>query len=72
MNAEPFTIENYFLEDYPRTLFPLTTTSVLVEKFSDKLKNFLYNKLLMVLSKQDLQFSSVAIRQSEVIVFGGQ
>ncbi|HEX3683206.1 MAG TPA: antiviral reverse transcriptase Drt5 [Bryobacteraceae bacterium] len=42
----PFAVEQYFLSDYPRTLFPLTTTSLLVEKFSAKLKSFLYNDLL--------------------------
>jgi hypothetical protein len=29
MKTEPFAIENYFLADYARTLFPLTTTSLL-------------------------------------------
>jgi hypothetical protein len=46
MAAEPYTVERYLLADYPRTLFPLTTTSLLVEKFSSNLKDFLYNQLL--------------------------
>src|SRR5260370_12724490 len=46
MNVEPFTGEQYLLSDYPRTLFPLTTTSLLIEQFSSELKEFLYGKLL--------------------------
>jgi hypothetical protein len=46
MSGDLFRVEDYFLADYPRTLFPLTTTSLLVEKFSAELKEFLYNKLL--------------------------
>ena len=39
-------MEDYFLADYPRTLFPLTTTSLLVEKFSTEIKDVLYNGVL--------------------------
>jgi hypothetical protein len=46
VSGELFTVENYFLADYPRTLFPLTTTGLLVAKFSTELKDFLYNTLL--------------------------
>jgi hypothetical protein len=46
MSGDLFEVEDYFLADYPRTLFPLTTTSLLVEKCSAALKEFLYNKLL--------------------------
>jgi hypothetical protein len=45
MTGEVFTVENYLLADYPRTLFPLTTTSLLVEKVSAEIKDFLYNKV---------------------------
>jgi hypothetical protein len=33
-----FTAEQYLLEDYRHTLFPLTTTRLLVEKFSSQLR----------------------------------
>lgn len=46
LTAQPFKVEQYLLEDYTRTLFPLTTTSVLVEKFSENLKEYLYKQLL--------------------------
>jgi hypothetical protein len=46
MSGDLFGVEDYFLADYPRTLFPLTTTSLLVEKFSTEIKDFLYNRLL--------------------------
>lgn len=36
----PFTPERYFLEDYPHTLFPLSTTRLLVEKFSAELRKY--------------------------------
>jgi len=42
----PFTVEQYLLADYPRTLFPLVTTSFLVQHFSSELKAFLYNTVL--------------------------
>jgi hypothetical protein len=45
MSVSPYTVEQYFLSDYGRTLFPLTTTSILVEKCSQQLKEFVYNKL---------------------------
>jgi hypothetical protein len=46
MTLEPYTVEQYLLDDYPRTLFPLTTTSVLVEQFSAELKDYVYNRVL--------------------------
>jgi hypothetical protein len=46
VSNQPFTVEDYFLADYPRTLFPLTTTSLLVQQFSTDIKNILYNGLL--------------------------
>lgn len=46
MQNQPYTVEDYFLSDYPRTLFPLTTTSLLVEKFSSEIKEVLYNGVL--------------------------
>jgi hypothetical protein len=36
----PFTAEQYFLEDYRHTLFPLSTTRLLVEKFSKELRDY--------------------------------
>lgn len=36
----PFTAEQYFLEDYRHTLFPVTTTTLLVEKFSTELREY--------------------------------
>ncbi len=41
-----YNIVNYFLEDYPRTLFPLSTTKVLVENNSQDLLEFIYEKVL--------------------------
>ena len=46
MSSQSFAVEDYFIADYPRTLFPLTTTSLLVEKFSPEIKDVLYNGLL--------------------------
>ena len=46
MSSQPFAVEDYFLADFPRTLFPLTTTSLLVEKFSAEIKDALYSGLL--------------------------
>jgi hypothetical protein len=46
MITDPYTVEQYFLSDYPRTLFPLTTTALLIERFSTEVKDFVYNKLL--------------------------
>lgn len=34
------TVEQYLLADYPRTLFPLSTTSLLVERSADLLKQY--------------------------------
>lgn len=42
-----YTVEQYLLADYPRTLFPLTTTSVLVERFARELKDYVYGRLLV-------------------------
>jgi hypothetical protein len=36
----------YFLEDYPRTLFPLATTNVLVQNHVDALLTYIYEKVL--------------------------
>lgn len=36
----PFTAEQYFLEDYRHTLFPLSTTRLLVETFSKELRDY--------------------------------
>lgn len=36
----------YLLEDHPRTLFPLTTTHVLVQNHADKLVKYIYEKVL--------------------------
>jgi len=36
----------YFLEDHPRTLFPLTTNRILVEKYADELIKYIYEKVL--------------------------
>ena len=46
MSSETFAVESYFIADYPRTLFPLTTTGVMVQKFSEDLKNFLQSQVL--------------------------
>lgn len=35
-----FTAEQYFLEDYRHTLFPVTTTRLLVEKFPSELRHY--------------------------------
>jgi hypothetical protein len=45
-SSKPFSAEEYLLNDYPRTLFPLNTTSILVEQFSPPLRDYLYKKLL--------------------------
>lgn len=36
----------YLLEDHPRTLFPLTTTHVLVQNHADELLRYIYEKVL--------------------------
>src|SRR5580765_31531 len=36
----------YLFEDYPRTLFPLSTTSVIAEKRGDKILEYIYQKVL--------------------------
>ena len=36
----PFTAEQYLLEDYRHTLFPLSTTSLLVERFASELRAY--------------------------------
>jgi hypothetical protein len=36
----PFTAEQYFLEDYRHTLFPLSSTRLLVERFSKELRDY--------------------------------
>jgi hypothetical protein len=36
-NEKTYSLVNFFLEDYPRTLFPLTTNRILVETGSDEL-----------------------------------
>jgi hypothetical protein len=46
MTSQQPTVEQYILSDYPRTLFPLTTTQILVEQSSQELKSYLYNDLL--------------------------
>jgi len=46
MEREQPTVEQYFLSDYSRTLFPLTSTRVLVESSSQQLKSYLYSELL--------------------------
>jgi hypothetical protein len=46
------TIDQYFLTDYPRTLFPLTTTRVLIEGHSQHIKDFLYDTVLTATGDQ--------------------
>ena len=36
----------YFLEDYPRTLFPLATTRILIENHGDAILKYIYEKVL--------------------------
>jgi Reverse transcriptase (RNA-dependent DNA polymerase) len=36
----------YLLEDYPRTLFPLSTTKVIAEQWGDKVLEYIYQKVL--------------------------
>lgn len=42
MSALPtaFTAEQYLLEDYRHTLFPLSTTKLLVERFASELRQY--------------------------------
>lgn len=40
------TAQNYFLGDYRHTLFPLSTTSLLVENHAEELKAHIYKKVL--------------------------
>ncbi len=46
MTTPTYSASNYLLEDYGHTLFPLVTTSFLVETFSAELKEFIDTKLL--------------------------
>jgi hypothetical protein len=39
-STEPFTARQYLLEDYRHTLFPLSTTKLLVEKFAPELYQY--------------------------------
>lgn len=39
-----YSTQQYFLDDYPRTLFPMATTSILVERFGGVLQDFVYQK----------------------------
>jgi hypothetical protein len=39
-DPQPFTPEQYLLEDYRHTLFPLSTTKLLVEKFAPELRQY--------------------------------
>jgi Reverse transcriptase (RNA-dependent DNA polymerase) len=36
----------YFLEDYPRTLFPLATTHILIQNHADAILKYIYEKVL--------------------------
>lgn len=40
------TLIAYFQSDYPHTLFPLTTSRVLIENFSDRLLKYIYENIL--------------------------
>jgi hypothetical protein len=44
--TQTFTTADYLLEDHPRTLFPFTTTRILVEQFSQELQRYLYDKVI--------------------------
>ncbi len=46
MNQRSFSVEEYLLGDYLHTLFPLGTTSLLVDRCSNAIKDYLYNRLL--------------------------
>jgi hypothetical protein len=37
---------NYLLDDYPRTLFPLSTTKVIAEKWGQQTLDYVYQKIL--------------------------
>jgi hypothetical protein len=45
----------YFLEDYPRTLFPLATTRILIENHGDAILKYIYEKVLNE-SEKDYSF----------------
>jgi len=36
----------YFLEDYPRTLFPLATTHILIQNHAEAILKYIYEKVL--------------------------
>ncbi|MGB3404315.1 MAG: antiviral reverse transcriptase Drt5 [Microcoleaceae cyanobacterium] len=44
----------YLLDDYPKTLFPLTTNRILVENYSEEIIKYIYEK---VLNKKELEYS---------------
>jgi hypothetical protein len=46
MADQAFTTEQYFLGDFARSLFPLSTTRTLVENFSTELKDHIQTKLI--------------------------
>ena len=46
MGKPLYSSEKYFEADFPRTLFPLETTRVLVRHFSDRLKEHIYTNVL--------------------------
>ncbi|MGB3188502.1 MAG: antiviral reverse transcriptase Drt5 [Limnoraphis sp.] len=45
----------YFLEDYPRTLFPLATTQILIQNHANEIFKYIYEKILNK-SEKDYSF----------------
>lgn len=43
----------YFLEDYPRTLFPLATTHILIQNHADAILKHIYEKVLNQSEQED-------------------
>jgi hypothetical protein len=49
-----YTSIQYLIDDYPRTLFPLSTTKVIAENIGDEVLKYIYEK---VLNKEETSYS---------------